>query len=108
MIPAEKAELRRPPSGMPPGWYGEPVKIGEHMPHDGGHMRSRSIPDDRRAPPRLAPEALQSRPRKSAQSPPRTTETPAGTLQKIPPEAAASGGKLFFCVWLQNAPLPGI
>ena len=81
---------------MPPGWCGEPVKIGEHMPHDGGHMRSRSIPDDQRAAPRPTPEALQSRPRKSAQSHQRTTETPAGTLQKIPPEAAASGGKIIF------------
>ena len=81
---------------MPPGWCGEPVKIGEHMPHDGGYTRIRSRSNDRRAPPRPTPEALQSRHRKSAQRPQRTTETPAGTLQKIPPEAAASGGKIIF------------
>ena len=35
-------------------------------------------------------------PRRSAQRPRRTTKTPAGTLQKIPPEAAASGGEIIF------------
>lgn len=93
---------------MPPGWYGEPGEIGGHMPRNGGDTRLRFWQNDLTHPPRLTPEALQSSHRKSAQRPQRTTETPAGTLQKIPPEAAASGGKLFFRVWLQTAPLPGI
>lgn len=45
MIQTEQAELGGP-SNMPPGWYGEPDEIGEHMPHDGGHTRIRPIPDD--------------------------------------------------------------
>ena len=31
---------------MPPGWYGELVEAGEHMPHDGGYTRILPIPDD--------------------------------------------------------------
>ena len=41
-----KSRAKAAPSGIPPGWYGEPGEIGEHMPHDGGHTRIRPIPDD--------------------------------------------------------------